>query len=377
VNTAADNLEFYAEEIKRVKGINYWIDSKNIKSQVIYQPIGVIGAISPFNYPVTLTAFKVAPALAAGNSVIVKPSSLTPRSVIHFLNCIAEAGLPDGALNCITGPGDQIVKYLIESQALGKISFTGSTETGREIMSSAGRYLTKVTLELGGNSPVLVFKDTDIEKAVNECIYRSFRNMGQVCNSINRIYVEKPILDDFVNSFIENSKKMVIGDGFKDPDVDLGPMVSQEGVQKTEAHIKDALDRGANLKYGGKRPGNLKKGFFFEPAVITDVDHQMKIMNEETFGPVAPIMGFEDLEEGIRMANKSPYGLVGYIYTRDLSKAIYVSEKLHFGTVSVNNVAGAEVGYPYGGWKSSGIGIEVSEHALYEYMNLKHIRIKL
>jgi len=232
-------------------------------------------------------------------------------------------------------------------------------------------------LELGGNSPVLIFRDTDIRKAVVECVYRSFRNMGQVCNSINRIYVEKPILDDFVNFFIKSSKNLVIDDGFKNPDADLGPMVSLEGVRKTEAHIKDALDKGACLKYGGKRPENLRKGFFFEPTVITGVDHQMKIMNEETFGPVAPIMGFEDLEEGIRLANSSPYGLVGYVYTRDLSKAIYVSEKLHFGTVSVNNVAGAEVGYPYGGWKDSGTGIEVSEHALYEYMNLKHIRIKL
>ncbi|MBA7571084.1 Succinate-semialdehyde dehydrogenase [NADP(+)] GabD [subsurface metagenome] len=377
IKVSADILDFYAEELKRVKGINYWMDSNYIKSQVIYQPIGVIGAITPFNYPVSLTAFKVAPALATGNTVIVKPSSLTPLSVIYYLNCIIEAGLPDGVLNCLTGPGGQVVEYLLESPAIGKVSFTGSTETGRKIMSKAGKYLKKMTLELGGNSPVLIFKDADIERAVNDCVYRSFRNMGQICNSINRIYVEKSIMDNFVNSFIDKSKSLVIDNGIKNPDADLGPMASLEGVIKTEAHIKDALKKGACLKYGGKKPENFKKGFFFEPTVVTNVNCQMMIMNEETFGPVAPIMGFEDLEEGIRLSNRSPYGLVSYVYTKDLSKAIYVSENLQFGTVGINNVIGAEVGYPYGGWKDSGIGVEVSEHALYEYLNLKHIRIKI
>jgi len=377
VKVSADILDFYAEELKRVRGINYWMDSDNIKSQVIYQPIGVVAAITPFNYPVTLTAFKVAPALAAGNTVIVKPSSLTPISVIHYLNCIINAGLPDGVLNCLAGPGEQISENFIESPSIKKISFTGSTEIGKKIMSQAGKYIKKITLELGGNSPVLIFKDADIDKAVNECVYRSFRNMGQVCNSINRIYVEKPIIDDFVNSFTDKCGSLVIDDGIKNPDADLGPIVSLDGVRKTEAHIKDALKKGAYLKCGGGKPEKFKKGFFFEPTVITNVSHQMVIMNKETFGPVAPIMSFECLDEAIKLANNSSYGLVSYVYTKDFLKAIYVSENLQFGTVSVNNVIGAEVGYPYGGWKDSGIGIEASEHALYEYLNLKHIRIKI
>ncbi len=251
VKISADILDFYAEELKRVRGINYWMDSDNIKSQVIYQPIGVVAAITPFNYPVTLTAFKVAPALAAGNTVIVKPSSLTPISVIHYLNCIINAGLPDGVLNCLAGPGEQISENFIESPSIKKISFTGSTEIGKKIMSQAGKYIKKITLELGGNSPVLIFKDADIDKAVNECVYRSFRNMGQVCNSINRIYVEKPIIDDFVNSFTDKCGSLVIDDGIKNPDADLGPIVSLDGVRKTEAHIKDALKKGAYLKCGG------------------------------------------------------------------------------------------------------------------------------
>lgn len=373
---AADILDYYAEESTRVRGINYWIDDNKNKSQAIYQPLGVVGAISSSNYPLVLTAFKIAPAIATGNSVIVKPSSLTPLSVVNYIKRIIESGIPDGVLNCLTGSGEEIVNYLIENPDVKKISFTGSTETGRKIMSEAGKYLKKVTLELGGNSPVLVFKDADMEKAVNECVYRSFRNMGQVCNSINRIYIEKSIYNDFIESFIESTKKLIIGDGF-DPNVDLGPMVSINGIKKTQNHIKNALEKGASLKYGGKVPKKFKKGYFFEPAVITGVNHQMNIMTEETFGPVAPIMGFNSLEKGIELANESTYGLVAYVYSRDFSKAIYVSEKLQFGTVSINNVAGAELGYPYGGWKNSGIGIEVSEHAMYEYLNLKHIRIKL
>ncbi len=376
VSAAADVLDFYAEESLRVRGINYWMDSANIKSQVIYQPLGVVGAVTPFNYPVSLTAFKVAPALAAGNALIVKPSSLTPLSVMYYLNCIVESGLPEGVLNFITGPGPAIVEQFLNDPAIKKISFTGSTENGRKIMSSAGKFLKKVTLELGGNSPALIFKDTDIESAVNDCIYRSFRNMGQVCNSINRIYVEKDIIEEFTEIFIQRTKNLIIGDGIENPDADLGPMISKDGVEKTESHIKDALSKGAVLKYGGKKPSGFNNGFFFEPSVITKTDHSMKIMKEETFGPVAPIMSFKDPDEAIMLANDSDYGLVGYVYTKDLSKAIHISENLQFGTVSINNIIGAEMGYPYSGWKHSGMGVEMSEHAIYEYMNIKHIRIK-
>lgn len=379
VSVSAEILDYYAEEVKRIKGINYWnlADERDLKSQVIYQPIGIIAAMTPFNYPVSLTAFKVAPALAAGNTVIVKPSSITPLSVNLFIDCFLESGLPRGTLNFIAGSGERIIKWLIEDPSIKKISFTGSTDTGRKIMSMAGNYLKKLTLELGGNSPIIVFEDADMDKAVNDCVYRSFRNMGQICNSINRIYVQKKIYKSFIDFFIENTKKLVIGDGLENPDADLGPMASKEGVKKTEEHIKDAIRRGAQLKYGGKVPKKFNKGYFFEPTVITNVNHKMKIMCEETFGPVAPIMEFNNVEDAISLANDSPYGLVSYIYTKDLSKGIYVSEKLEYGTVNINNIAGAVIGYPYGGWKQSGIGIEVSEHALYEYLYLKHIRIKI
>lgn len=377
VNTAAEIIDFYAEESKRIKGINYWINSNSIKSQVIYQPIGVIGAITPFNYPVILTAFKVAPALAVGNTVIVKPSSLTPLSVCEFLNCFLETGLPKGSISCLIGPGKKIINYLMENAFIKKISFTGSTATGRKIMSLAGNYLKKLTFELGGNSPVVVFKDVDLEKAVSDIVYRTFRNMGQVCNSINRIYVEDSILKDFVKLFISKTKGLNIDDGIRNPEADLGPMVSMEAIKKTEDHIADAIEKGASLEYGGKKPKKFKKGFFFEPTVITNVNHQMKVMNEETFGPIAPIMGFKDIDTALKLANDSKYGLVSYVYTKDLSKAIFLSEKLHFGTVNINNIIGAEIGYPYCGWKDSGIGIEVSEHAMYEYLLLKHIRIRL
>jgi len=379
VLVSAEILDYYAEEIKRIKGINYWnlADKRDFKSQVVYQPIGVIAAITPFNYPVSLTAFKVAPALAAGNTIIVKPSSITPLSVNLFIDCFLESGLPEGTLNFIAGSGERIIKWLIEDPSVKKISFTGSTDTGKKIMSMAGNYLKKLSLELGGNSPIIVFEDADIGKAVNGCVYRSFRNMGQICNSINRIYVQKKVYESFVDFFIKNTEKLVIGNGWENPDADLGPMASREGVKKTEEHIKDAIDRGAQLKCGGRVPKKFNKGYFFEPTIITDVNHKMKVMSEETFGPVAPIMEFDSVEDAINLANDSPYGLVSYIYTKDLSKGIYVSEKLEYGTVNINNIAGAVIGYPYGGWKQSGVGIEVSEHALYEYLCLKHIRMKI
>ncbi len=371
--TSANIIDYYAEESKRIKGVNYWINDNNIKSQVIYQPIGIIAAITPFNYPVSLTAFKVGPALAAGNTVIVKPSSKTPLSVNKFLECFLSSDLPGGALNFIVGNGSMLVK----SPHIGKVSFTGSTNTGKEIAASCGNSIKRTTLELGGNCPLIVFADSDIKKAAIDCTYRAFRNMGQVCNSVNRVYIEEPVFNEFKKMFISETKKLVIGNGMENPDADLGPMVSGDEVKKVLEHIEDAKQKGANVEYGGKTPDGFKRGFFLEPTILSNVSHDMKVMKEETFGPVTPLMSFTNTDEVINLANDSSNGLVAYAYTGDYKRAILLAEKLQFGTVGINNVSGAEVGYPYGGWKESGIGVEVSEHALYEYQNLKHIRIKL
>lgn len=373
VLVASEALDFYAEEATRIKGINYWTNDNNIKSQVIYQPLGVVAAISPFNYPVSLTSFKIAPALAVGNTVIVKPSSKTPLSVNLFIDCFLVEDLPKGTINFITGPGE----FLINNLLINKISFTGSTGTGKKIASVCGGNIKRMTLELGGNSPFIVFCDADLEKAARDCAYRSFRNMGQVCNSINRIYVEEKIEKNFISMLKDETKKFSIGDGYKNPNVDLGPMVAKEGLEKVKEHINDAVSKGAKLEYGGKTPAGFSKGYFFEPTIISSLNHNMKIMSEETFGPVAPVMAFSGVEEAINFANKTNYGLVCYVYTEDFSKAVKISESLQYGTVNINNIEGAKVGYPYGGWKESGIGIELSDHALYEYLNMKHIRIRI
>jgi acyl-CoA reductase-like NAD-dependent aldehyde dehydrogenase len=324
-----------------------------------------------------LTISKVAPALAAGNTVVVKTPSLTPLSVSLMLECFLETEFKNGEVNCIHGSGNEIGKWLITSPELNKISFTGSTEVGRKIMTLAGENLKKVTLELGGNSPALIFADADLDKAAKEVAYRSFRNMGQVCNSINRIYVHEKVFDAFIDNLKSVTENYTIDNGLTNPTADLGPMASKERVSLVEEHIKDAVDGGAKIISGGHKPSGFNKGHFFEPTLLANTDHKMRIMREETFGPVAPVMSFKDREEGLSLANDSDLGLVGYIYTRDLNTAVYASEKLQCGTVSVNNVTGAQIGYPYSGWKQSGIGIEMSEDALYEYLNIKHIRIKI
>lgn len=377
VKSAADAIDYYAEEAKRIRGTNYWQNNNTVKSQTFYQPIGVVGIIAPYNYPLVLTACKLGPALAAGNTVVVKAPSATPLSVELMLECFVDSGLKNGEVNCLNGEGNEIGKWLVESPLLQKITFTGSTTTGKKIMSMAGKYVKKLTLELGGNSPILVFGDADVDKAAKDTVYRAFKNAGQVCNSINRVYVEKNIAQEFVHKVVADAIKMVIGNGIKDPDIDIGPMTTADGLSNVENHVKDALEKGAHLECGGKKPSKFSRGYFYEPTVLTNVNHEMKVMREETFGPVAPIMTFSGVEQGLNFANDTIYGLVAYLYTKDLAKALKVSEDLQYGTIGINNVSGGEIGYPYGGWKQSGIGIEFSEAALYEYLCIKHVRIKL
>lgn len=337
-------------------------------------PIGPVAVISPWNYPVLLTAWKVALALAAGCTVIIKPSSKTPLAVTDFTKCLVEAGALAGVVNLVHGSGSDVGMALVRHPAVAKITFTGETETGKALMREASRGLKRLTLELGGHCPLIVAEDADLEAAVEGGVYRSFRNMGQVCNSINRIYVERRVYDEFVSLFVERTKRLTIGPGFEDPD--LGPMVDDETRQQVISHVEDALSKGAKLACGGKVPEGFERGFFFEPTVLTDVNHEMIVMREETFGPVAPIMAVESLEEALQYANSLRYGLVAYVYTRDLGRALWFAERLEHGTVGINNVVGGEVEHPYAGWKESGLGFELSEHALDEFRVLKHIRIK-
>lgn len=375
VQASIDALEYYAEEARRIFGRTIPTDVPNRRSLVIQQPVGPVAAIGPWNYPVLLLAWKVAPALAAGCTVVVKPPSRTPLAVSRFLACVVEAGAPPGAVNSVIGPGNTVGTHLVRHPGIRKIAFTGETQTGKEILRIAADGLKRVSLELGGHCPLLVFPTADLDAAARGAVYRAFRNMGQVCNAINRIYVHQEVYEPFLERFVEYTRRLRIGPGLEDPD--LGPMTTRDGLEKTTQHIEDACAKGARVAYGGSRPEQFPKGYFFTPTVLVDVDHSMRVMREETFGPVAPVMPFEDLEEGLRLANDSPYGLLAYVYARDLSTAFHVAEELEAGTVGVNNVVGGEVPFPYGGWKESGFGLELSHEGLEEYLLTKHIRLDL
>jgi succinate-semialdehyde dehydrogenase/glutarate-semialdehyde dehydrogenase len=375
---AAEVFDYYAEEGKRIFG--EWIPtgSQHIRSWVIRQPIGVAAVIAPWNYPVELLAWKIAPALAAGCTVVAKPASAAPIAASEMIRALHDAGLPPGTINLVLGPGRTVGAELVENPISRKIAFTGETETGRWIMEKAAHHIKRVSLELGGQSPMIVCRDADLEKAVAAAVRRAFSNMGQICISVNRIYVAEEIAEVFIKKFVERTRSLRIGNGL-DPDVELGPMFSEEVRQKTRDHIADAVSKGARVLYGGHEPDGeeFARGYFFLPTVLVDVDHSMRVMREETFGPVAPIMRFRTIDEAIALANDSPYGLAAYVFTRDLTTAFHVAERLEAGGVGVNINDVTELQAPFGGWKESGLGRELGRWGLESYLELKHIRLAL
>ncbi len=378
VEGSAEALDFYAEEGKRCFGEVVPSPSPRTKSLVIRQPLGVAAIISPWNYPVDLLAWKLAPALAAGCTVVAKPSSGAPLAATAFVEAAQGAGFPPGVINLVHGPGGEVGAELVESPISRKVSFTGNTETGKGIMERAAKQIKRLSLELGGSSPAVVCEDADLEAAAEACVQRAFYNMGQICISINRIYVHDSIAEEFAERLVKKTEQLRIGDGL-DPEVDLGPMFSEAQRQKTKSHIADALARGAALLCGGKEPEGEKfrRGFFFLPTVLDRMDHSMRMMREETFGPVAPMMRVSTDEEALKLANDSRYGLAAYVFTDDMTRAFQLAEGLEAGSVGVNTTSPIVPGAPFGGWKESGLGRERSHSALYDYMETKHIRIGL
>lgn len=377
VKASADALEFFGEEAWRIQGETMPTSKPNRRSFVIKQPLGVVIAISPWNYPILLMAWKLGPALVTGNTVVAKPPTEAPLATGLFIELLVQAGVPPGVVNIITGRGVEVGPALIQHPLTARVAVTGQTETGKKIMEMAAPGLKQVSLELGGHTPLIVFEDADLDKAVQGAVYRSFRNMGQICNAVNRIYVQASVLERFVERFVEATRKLTIDHGLNNPD--LGAMCTPGGVERTKTHIEDAVARGARVIVGGKVPDGerFSRGSFFEPTALVAVTHDMLVMREETFGPLAPIMAFDTVDEAIAYANDSPYGLVAYVYTRDLETMFRVTEELECGTVGVNNVSGGEFAYPYGGWKQSGLGIENSHYATEQYLRLKHVRIDL
>jgi succinate-semialdehyde dehydrogenase/glutarate-semialdehyde dehydrogenase len=372
--SSADVLDFYAEEGKRNFG--EWITSSHSRSIVLRQPVGVAALITPWNFPVDLLAWKVGPCLAAGCTFVAKPPSKAPLAATEFVRAVSEAGLPAGAANVVHGPGSEVGAELVKNPISRKIAFTGETQTGREIMAHAAAHIKRVSLELGGQSPFIVCPDADLEAAAAAAAQRAFSNMGQICISVNRIYVAEEVAEPFTEQLVRRAERLKIGDGLL-PDVDLGPMFSRAQRERTKEHVSDALEKGAELLSGGSEPEgeSYEKGYFFQPTVLGEADHSMRVMREETFGPVAPIMKFKTLEEAVALANDSEYGLAAYVFTNDLKTALRAAEGLEAGGIGVNVNNVVDLQAPFGGWKESGLGRELGHWGLEAYLETKHIRL--
>ncbi len=376
VRKGAEILRYYAEEGERIYGKIITNAEPNIESRVIYQPIGVAAGISPWNYPIELLAWKLGGALASGCTIVCKLPSETPISPIHYIKCIIDAGVPKGVVNVLTGSGREIGPHLFSNPKVKKVAFTGSTAVGKQVLSGCSDTLKRVSLELGGSLPMIVCKDCDIDAAVTGAVRRSFRNMGQICIAINRIYVDSDIYEAFLERFVQAVKKLEIGNGLTDV-CDLGPMCTQRGVETVQRHINDGVEKGARLMCGGKKPEGKKyeQGYYFEPTILADVDHSMLVMREETFGPLVGVMRYDTIDQAIDYANDTPYGLAAIVYTQSHHLVEKLSREINAGNVAVNNADAGVINAPYGGWKDSGFGHEHGSEGLYEYQNIKHIRI--
>ena len=369
---AASFIDWYAEEGKRIYGDVIPQPQRDSRTIVLKEPIGVCGAITPWNMPSAMVSRKVATALAAGCTVVLKPAEQTPYSAIALAVLAQQAGVPNGVFNLVTGDPETIGMELTTNRIVRKITFTGSTEVGKILMRQSSDSIKKLSLELGGNSPFIVFDDADIKKAVKDAVSCKFRNSGQTCVCANRIYVQESVHDQFVEYFLEAVQALKVGNGFEDG-VTQGPLIDQHAVDKMETHVKDALTHGAQLLTGGKR--HALGANFFEPTILLNLTNKMRLYSEETFGPIAAIAKFRTEEEVIEMANDTDYGLAAYVHTTNIGRMFRVSEQLEVGVVGINKGVFATEVAPFGGTKQSGIGTEGSKYGIEEYLHLKRLSI--
>jgi succinate-semialdehyde dehydrogenase / glutarate-semialdehyde dehydrogenase len=374
VDKVARTFFFYAEEAVRALGQTIPNDEPGFLSLVQREPIGVAAAIAPWNYPVELLSWKLGGGLAAGCTLVMKPSSKTPMSAVALCECLDAARLPPGVVNLLTGDS-RMGEALITHPDVDKIAFTGSQEVGERIFRIMGG-IKSVALELGGNCPLLVAPHANLAAAVKGAVRRSFRNMGQICVAINRVYVHRPLYAEFLDRVSRAAQALTIGDGLELPSADLGPMADAGGLAKARQHIEDAIAKGARLVCGGRRPEGFQRGHFFQPTVLADCTPDMLVMSSETFGPVIGVSPFDSLEEAIRLANDSPMGLVAYGYSEDLGEVFTMSDQLAFGSVGINCVDAGIIGAPYGGRRKSGIGYEHGREGMEGYLVLKHVRVR-
>ena len=371
IGYGASFIDWFAEEGRRITGDILQPHMTDKRLMVLKQPIGVVGAITPWNFPNAMITRKVAPAMAAGCSVVLKPAEQTPLSALALAVLADRAGIPAGVINIVNGmDAPAIGQELTSNPAVRKVTFTGSTEVGRILMKQSADTIKKVSLELGGNAPLIIFDDADIDIAVRETMASKFRNAGQTCVCANRIFVQAGIYDDFAAALTEKVAAMSVGNG-ADDGVVTGPLIDRQGLEKVERHVADAVAKGAEVRTGGS--AHSLGGTFFEPTVLTGMTSEMQVFGEETFGPVAPLFKFETEEEVVAMANDTVFGLAGYFFARDMARVWRVAEALEYGIVSVNTgIFSNEVG-PFGGVKQSGIGREGSKYGIDDFLEMKYV----
>jgi succinate-semialdehyde dehydrogenase/glutarate-semialdehyde dehydrogenase len=374
VESAARLLDYYAAEARRIEGWIPPVDHKERICLVFKEPVGVVAAITPWNFPLALLARIVGPALAAGCTVVGKPASDTPLTTLRIAQLALESSLPPGVFNVVTGSGAEVGEALVEHPMVRKIGFTGSREIGKRIMELASRGLKRVTLELGGQCPAIVWEDANLDIAVDALTFQAYRQTGQVCNRVNRIYAHRTIAEELTERLVDKAKKIVVGNGFKEG-VDIGPIINERQLKHVHSHVEDAVAKGAKVLCGGSRltRGECAKGCFYPPTLVENCNHDMLLMTEETFGPVVGMMKVDDWEETIDLANDSVYGLSAFVFTEDHRRAMWAARRLECGSVWVNDIHWTYHSCPYGGMKESGMGREQSPVAVDEYLELKAV----
>lgn len=374
VSISAEYLRWNAEEAKRSYGTIIPSSAANKRLLAVRQPVGPVAAITPWNFPLSMAARKVAPALAAGCTVVLKPALQTPGAAVLFAEIAEQAGLPPGVFNLVTGDAVSIGERFLQHPGIRKLTFTGSTQVGKSLMRGAADHVKKISMELGGHAPFIVFEDADLDAAVSGVVNSKFRNAGQTCICANRIYVQESIAEPFLKKLKSSVESLVTGDGFAEDTV-IGPLIDMKSLTFVEQQVQDAIDKGAELITGGKKVDG-HEGFFYEPTILAGANADMRITREETFGPVAPVYFFKTEDEVIAQANNTAYGLAAYFYTRDINRMIRVYEALEYGIVGCNDPVPTAVEGPFGGWKESGMGREGGPDSLSDFLEKKFVSIQ-
>jgi succinate-semialdehyde dehydrogenase / glutarate-semialdehyde dehydrogenase len=373
VELAAEYLLWNAEEGKRIYGETIPASSPSKRIQVIKQPIGPVGAIIPWNFPISMLTRKIGPALAAGCTFVLKPASKTPGCAVRLFELMEQVNFPKGVANLVIGNSNAIGDEMLKNPAIKKITFTGSTSIGKKLIEGSSEHVKKVSMELGGHAPFIVFEDADLEEAAEGAIISKFRNSGQTCICLNRLFVQRTVKEKFESILTKKVKALKIGNGIEET-TDMGPLIDKAALEKVEFQVDDAIQKGAKLLTGGKRCDRDR--LFYEPTLLSDVNNNMDITYEETFGPVAPIFVFDTEEEVVHAANDTEYGLAAYFFTKDLGRTIRVSEQLEYGIIGINDAVPTTVQAPFGGLKQSGLGREGGHQGVEEYLETKFISIK-